>query len=55
MLTDGVSLKVISDALGPSSIAITGDIDSHVLPGIQEDAALRLEQRLFRNHRPTTE
>ena len=55
MLTDGVNLKVVSEALGHSSIAITGDIYSHVLPGLHEEAALRLEQRLFRNRRPATE
>jgi integrase len=32
MLTRGVPLKVVSDILGHSSIAITGDIYGHVSP-----------------------
>ena len=55
MLADGVNLKIVSEALGHSSIAITGDIYSHVLPGIQEEAALRLELRLFGDRRPATD
>ena len=55
MLSDGVNLKVVSEALGHSSIAITGDIYSHVLPGLQEEAALRLEQRIFGDHRSASE
>lgn len=35
----GVPLKVISDRLGHSSISITADIYSHVLPEMQADAA----------------
>lgn len=55
LLSDGVNLKVVSEALGHSSISITGDIYSHVLPGIQEETALRLEQRLLRHRQSTME
>lgn len=46
MLSSGVNLKVTSEMLGHSNIAITGDTYSHVLPGMQEEAALLLDQRL---------
>jgi integrase len=39
MLKQGVPLKVISERLGHSSISITADIYSHVMPGMQETAA----------------
>jgi integrase len=38
MLTRGVPLKVVSDILGHSSIAITGDIYGHVSPDIARQA-----------------
>ena len=47
MLTNGENPKVVSERLGHSNIAITMDIYSHVLPGLQEQAVLRLDQRLF--------
>jgi integrase len=34
MFTGGVPLKVVSDILGHSSIAITGDIYGHVSPDV---------------------
>lgn len=46
MLSSGVNLKVTSEMLGHSNIAITGDIYSHVLPGLQEEAVLALSRRL---------
>lgn len=46
MLTEGVHLKVVSERLGHSNIAITADVYSHVLPGLQEEAARALGQRL---------
>ena len=55
MLTDGVNLKVVSKPLGHSGITITGDLCSHLLLGLQEEAAPRLVQRLFRNRRPAPE
>ena len=46
MLRTGASPKVISERLGHSSIAITMDIYSHVMPGLQEEAAIRFEETL---------
>ena len=46
MLTSGVHLKVVSERLGHSSIAVTADTYSHVLPGLQEAAALAVDERL---------
>ncbi len=37
LVAAGVHLKVVSERLGHSSVAITGDLDSHVLPGLQEE------------------
>jgi integrase len=48
LLSAGVHLKIVSERLGPSNIAITADTYSHVLPGLQEQAALALDQRLFK-------
>ena len=50
MLSSGVNLKVTSEMLGHSNIAITGDIYSHVLPGLQEEAVLALSRRLAQGH-----
>ena len=41
MLTQGIHLKVVSERLGHSSIGITGDLYSHVLPTVQEEAVER--------------
>jgi hypothetical protein len=38
MLTHGVPLKVVSEILGHSSIAITGDVYDHVSPDVARDA-----------------
>lgn len=46
MLKQGVHPKVVSERLGHSSIAITLDTYSHVLPGLQEAAALRFDDTL---------
>jgi integrase len=46
LLTAGVHPKIVSERLGHSNIAITMDIYSHVLPGLQEQAVLALDQRL---------
>lgn len=42
MLTNGVPLKVVSDVLGHSSIAITGDVYGHVAPEVATDALAKL-------------
>ena len=46
MLWQGIHPKVVSERLGHSSIAITFDTYSHVLPGLQEAAAQRFEEGL---------
>jgi len=46
MLAAGVHPKVVSEALGHSTVAITLDIYSHVTPGLQEAAAKQLDSVL---------
>ncbi len=46
MLKQGVHPKIVSERLGHSSIGITLDTYSHVMPGLQEAAALRFEESL---------
>ena len=41
-LESGVALKVISERLGHSSIAITGDTYSHVSPAVDQAAAVQV-------------
>ena len=43
MLAKGIHLKIVSERLGHSSIGITGDLYSHVLPSVQEEAVSRFE------------
>ena len=42
LLTHGVPLKVVSDILGHSSIAITGDVYGHVSPDVSAEAMATL-------------
>jgi integrase len=46
LLRQGIHPKVVSERLGHSSISITLDTYSHVLPGIQEEAANKLDAAL---------
>jgi integrase len=46
LLRAGVHPKITSERLGHATIAITMDTYSHVLPGLQEDAAQRIDQAL---------
>lgn len=46
MLSQGVHPKVVQERLGHASIGMTLDIYSHVVPGMQEQATLLLEERL---------
>ncbi len=46
MLADGVHPKVAQERLGHSSIAITLDLYSHVMPGMQAGAASRVDAAL---------
>ena len=48
LLMQGVHPKVVSERLGHSTIAITLDTYSHVLPGIQEEAAEKIDAALRR-------
>jgi len=47
LLSHNVNPKVVSEMLGHSSVAITLDIYSHVLPHMQHDAAATMAQALF--------
>jgi integrase len=46
LLSKDVNAKVASEMLGHSSISITLDIYSHLLPGMQESAVRALEEAL---------
>lgn len=48
LLMQGVNAKVVSERLGHSKVDMTLDTYSHVLPNMQKDAALKLENMLFR-------
>jgi len=41
-LQAGIPAKVVSERLGHASVAFTLDVYSHVVPGLQEDAAQRI-------------
>jgi integrase len=43
LLLQGVHPKVVSERLGHSRVGITLDTYSHVLPGMQEDAAEKID------------
>jgi integrase len=43
LLSNGVHSKVAEERLGHSSVGITLDLYSHVLPGMQEDAAAKVD------------
>ena len=43
MLASNIHPKVVQERLGHSSIGITLDTYSHVLPGMQEDAAAKVD------------
>jgi integrase len=53
LLRQGVHPKVVSERLGHSSITITLDTYSHVVPGLQEDAARQLDRVLRKALRET--
>jgi integrase len=46
LLRLGVPAKVVSERLGHATIGITLDTYTHVLPGMQEDAAKKTDQAL---------
>lgn len=46
MLRAGVHPKMVSERLGHATVSLTLDIHSHVLPGLQRDAAEALDSVL---------
>ena len=52
LMKQGINPKVVQERLGHSSISVTLDIYSHVVPGMQELAALQLDEALKANVRP---
>jgi len=46
MLQQGVHPKVVQERLGHSTVSLTLDVYSHVLPGLQESAGIQLDQLL---------
>ena len=45
--SQGVPIKVIQEMLGHSSITVTMDVYSHVLPDMQQQAASAMDSLLF--------
>jgi integrase len=52
LLKDGEHIKVVSERLGHSNVRITLEIYIHVLPGMQRDAANRMENLLSFGEEP---
>ena len=46
LLAQGVPFKVVQEALGHATIAVTADVYGHLLPELQRDAAGRMEKAL---------
>jgi integrase len=46
LLTEGVHPKIVSEVLGHSSVSITLDVYSHVIPGLGDAAASAMEDAL---------
>ena len=46
LLKQGAHPKIVQERLGHASIKMTLDVYSHVLPGLQEAAMLRFEEKL---------
>lgn len=55
LLAEGVNPKAISERLGHSNVALTLNIYSHLLPGLQESAAEALDKRLASVHEMSTD
>ena len=47
LLALGANVKVVSERLGHASAAMTLDVYSHVVPGLQEEATAKLGEVLF--------
>jgi integrase len=52
LLASGVHPKVASERLGHSKVGITLDLYSHVMPGMQEDAAAKVDAALRAAQKP---
>lgn len=50
LLQAGINPKIVSERLGHSTIVLTLDVYSHVLPNMQRDASDQLEQMLFQKN-----
>lgn len=48
LLQAGINPKVVSERLGHSTIVLTLDVYSHVLPSMQQEATAHLEEMIFR-------
>lgn len=46
LLRQGIHPKIVSERLGHATVSITLDLYSHVMPGMQEDAALKMDVAL---------
>jgi integrase len=46
LMASGTHIKVVSERLGHSSVAFTMDVYGHLMPGMQEQAALVIDQAL---------
>jgi len=55
LLQQGVHPKVVQERLGHSTIAMTLDTYSHVMPGMQRQAVADFAERLFGHSTPTGE
>lgn len=51
MLERNIHPKIVSELLGHANVQITLDTYSHLLPNIQQAAALRFDDVLTGNHR----
>jgi integrase len=49
MLKQGVNPKIVSERLGHATVGITMDTYSHVMPGLQQAAALKFDQLLAKH------
>ena len=47
-LSIGLNPKIVSERLGHSTIVLTLDVYSHVLPNMQQDATAQLEEMIFK-------
>jgi integrase len=52
LLMAGVHPKIASERLGHSKVGITLDLYSHVMPGMQEDAAAKVDAALIAARKP---